>query len=213
MTSDWDWRHLVGGHWTLRETPIIESELEFLGERILWGPLVIRAPEYLFAEDLIVDDSGAPDATLPILAKVSSLIEVLRLGGPYELLYKLWSKFTLTVSRRNVDVTWSRHEVLVDIFLVPCVYVSMCISLLVGCFSRSFWTGFTPASFLVCSDGWRCMGSTVYDLSSAAQNFGWWWGRGREPHSSVFVLRCWVDSAPILHWRLRFWDKFGTLLV
>ena len=60
-----------------------------------------------------MDDSGIPDATLPVLAKVSSLIEVLRLGGPYELVHQLWSQFTLTASRVNSDVTWSRGEVLV----------------------------------------------------------------------------------------------------
>ena len=74
---------------------------------------VIRDREYPFTEDLIVDDSGAPYATLPVLAKVPSLIEVLRLGGSYELVYQLWSQFTLTVSRMNIDLTCSRNEVLV----------------------------------------------------------------------------------------------------
>ena len=40
--------------------PLSESELECRREFILRGPLVIRAREYPFAEDLIVDDSGAP---------------------------------------------------------------------------------------------------------------------------------------------------------
>ena len=44
------------------------------------------------------------DATMPVLAKVSSLIEVLRLGGPYELVYQLWSQFTLTASRMNIGM-------------------------------------------------------------------------------------------------------------
>ena len=95
-----------------------ESELERQRERIFRGPLVLRDREYPFAEDLIVDEFGAPDATLPVLAKVSSLIEVLRLGGPYELVYQLWSQFTLTCSRMNIDVTWSRDEVLVSNFLL-----------------------------------------------------------------------------------------------
>ena len=42
--------------------PLSESELECRRESILRGPLVIRDREYLFAEDLIVDDSGAADA-------------------------------------------------------------------------------------------------------------------------------------------------------
>ena len=56
--------------------PLSESELERRREFIPRGPPVIRDREYL-----IVDDSGAPDAKLPVLAKLSSLVEVLRLGG------------------------------------------------------------------------------------------------------------------------------------
>ena len=63
-----------------------------------------------------MDVSGAPDATLPVLAKVSSMIEVLQLDGPYELVYQLWSQVTLAASRMNIDVTWSRDEVLVGSF-------------------------------------------------------------------------------------------------
>ena len=48
------------------------------------------------------------------MAKVSSLIEVLRLGGSYGLVYRLWTQFTLSAVRVNVDVTWSRDEVLVS---------------------------------------------------------------------------------------------------
>ena len=55
---------------------------------------------------------------LPVVAKVSSLIEVLRLGGPYELVSQLWSQFTLIASRVNIDVAWSRDEVLVGIVLL-----------------------------------------------------------------------------------------------
>ena len=105
--------------------PLTESELERRRESILRGPLVIRDREHPFAEDLIVDGSGAPDAALPVLAKVSSLIEVLRLGGSYELVHQLWSQFTLTASRVNIDVTWSRDEMLVGIsrFMDLCIHV------------------------------------------------------------------------------------------
>ena len=65
-----------------------------------------------------MDESGALDATLPVVAKVSSLIEVLRLGGPYELVSQLWSQFTLIASRVNLVVAWSRDEVLVGINLL-----------------------------------------------------------------------------------------------
>ena len=40
-----------------------------------------REREYPFSEDVIVDETGAVDPKLGVMAKVSSLIEVLRLGG------------------------------------------------------------------------------------------------------------------------------------
>ena len=84
--------------------PLSESELERRRELILRGPLVVRVREYPFAEYLVLDESEALDATLPVVAKVSSLIEVLRLGGSYELVSQLWSQFTLVASRINIDV-------------------------------------------------------------------------------------------------------------
>ena len=108
-----------------------ESELERQKERILRGPLVTWDRECPFAEDLLVEESGTPDATLPVLAKVSSLIEVLQLGGTYELLHQLWSQFTLTANRMNTGVIWSRGEVLVGNFLFhvstyPCSLAYWC---------------------------------------------------------------------------------------
>ena len=97
--------------------PLSESELERRRENIHRGPLVARDREYPFAEALNTDESGAPDATLPAVAEVSSLIEILRLGGPYELVNQLWSQFTLIASRVNIDVAWSRDEVLFGIVL------------------------------------------------------------------------------------------------
>ena len=51
---------------------------------------------------------------LGIMAKVSSRTEVVRLGGSYELVYKLSSQFTLSTVRVNMDVT-SRDGVLVSV--------------------------------------------------------------------------------------------------
>ena len=110
-TPGWRVLHFEGN-------PLSESELERRKEHILRGPLVVRDREYPFAEDSIVDESGALNATLPVVAKVSALIEVLRLGGPYELVSQLWSQFTLIASRANIDVAWSRDEVLVGIVLL-----------------------------------------------------------------------------------------------
>ena len=85
-------------------------------ERIMRAPLVVGDKEYPFSEDVIVDETGAVDPNLGLMAKVSYLIEVLRLGGSYELVYRLWAQFTLSAVRVNVDVTWSRDEVLVSIY-------------------------------------------------------------------------------------------------
>ena len=66
-----------------------DEEVARQRDRILRGPQVVRDREYPSAEDLIVDSSGTVDASLPVLAKVSSLVEVLRLGGggSYELVH------------------------------------------------------------------------------------------------------------------------------
>ena len=106
------------------------AEVERERERIMRAPSVVRDREYPFSEDVIVDKTGAVDPNLGVMAKVSSLIEVLRVGGSYELLYQLWAQFTLSTVRVNVDVTWSRNEVLVSsytllhIFYVACVHSS-----------------------------------------------------------------------------------------
>ena len=94
-----------------------DEEVARQRDRILRGPQVVRDREYPFAEDLIVDSSGTVDASLPVLAKVASLVEALRLGGSYELVHQLWSQFTLVAGQVNVDVTWSWDEVLVSGFL------------------------------------------------------------------------------------------------
>ena len=63
------------------------------------------------------------------MAKVSSLIEVLRLGGSYELVYRLWAQFTSSAVRVNVDVTWSRDEVLVSSYtFAPYILRGLCAS-------------------------------------------------------------------------------------
>ena len=94
-----------------------DEEVARQRDRILRGPQVVRDREYPFSEDLVVDSSGSVDTSLPVLAKVSSLVEALRLGGSYELVHRLWSQFTLIAGQVNVDVTWSRDEVLVSSFL------------------------------------------------------------------------------------------------
>ena len=119
-------KHFPPDQRLMSETPVWEvldydrnamssAEVERQRERIMRNPLVVRNREDPFSEDVIVDETGAVDPNLGITAKVSSLIEVLRLGGSYKLLYQLWAQFTLSAVRVNVDVTWSRDEVLVSI--------------------------------------------------------------------------------------------------
>ena len=104
------------------------AEVERQREKIMRVPLVVRDRDYPISEDVIVDETGAVDPILGVMAKVSSLIEVLRLGGSYELVYRLWTQFTFSAVRVNVDVTWSRDEVLLSsyrlfrVFYVACVH-------------------------------------------------------------------------------------------
>ena len=114
------------------------AEVERQRERIMRAPLVVRDREYPFAEDVIVDETGAVDPNLGVMAKVSSLIEVLRLGGTYELVHRPWAQFTLSAVRVNVDVTWSRDEVLVSSFtLLRMFYVACVHPICFDCFSPS----------------------------------------------------------------------------
>ena len=105
------------------------AEVEREREKIMRASLVVRDREYPFSEDVIVDETGAVDPNLGVMAKVSSLIEVLLLGGSYEIVYRLWAQFTLSAVRVNVDVTWSRDEVFVSSYsIAPCILRGLCAS-------------------------------------------------------------------------------------
>ena len=93
--------------------PLEEDELERQREGILKGPLVVRDQEHPFAEDLITDEAGVIDPQLPVLSKVSCLVDVLKMGGSYALVEKLWAQFALTAGPVTSEVTWTRDEVLV----------------------------------------------------------------------------------------------------
>ena len=86
----------------------------------------MRDREYPSSEDVIVDETGAVDPNLGVKAKVSSLIEVLRLGGSYELVYQLWAQFTLSAVRVNVDVTWSSDELLIGSYALLRIFYLAC---------------------------------------------------------------------------------------
>ena len=92
------------------------AEVERQREKIMGAPLVVRDREYPFSENFIVDETGAVGPNLWVMPKISSLNEVLRLGESQELVYQIWAHFTLYAVRVNVNVTWSRDEVLVSIY-------------------------------------------------------------------------------------------------
>ena len=86
-------------------------ELERQSGKIKKGPLVFRDCEHSFAEDLIAHRVGVVAPQLPVLTKVSCLVEAMKMGGSYELVEKLWAQFVLTAGRVNTQLDWSRDEV------------------------------------------------------------------------------------------------------
>ena len=120
-TPDWDVLNYEGN-------AVSPAEVERQREKNMKTPFVVRDREYLSSEDVIVHETGAVDPNSGMMAKVSSLIEVLRLSGSYELVYQLWVELTLSAVRVNVDVTWSRDEVLVIFYISSYFLRSLCAS-------------------------------------------------------------------------------------
>ena len=73
---------------------------------------MIRDREHPFAEDLTTDEAGVVDPQLPVLTKVSCLVDALKMGGSYGLIEKLWAQFLLTAGPVNTQVAGTRDEVL-----------------------------------------------------------------------------------------------------
>ena len=90
-----------------------EDELELQREIIQKGPLLVQDREHPFAEDLNTDEVGVIDPQLPVLAKMSCLVDAMKMGGSYGLVEKLWAQFVLTAGPVNTEVAWTRDEVLV----------------------------------------------------------------------------------------------------
>ena len=93
------WRVLV-----FQGNPLSEDELERQREKIQKGPLVVRDREHPFAEDLIIDEAGVIDPQLPVLVKVSCLVDAMKMRGSYGLVEKLWAQFVLTAGPVNREV-------------------------------------------------------------------------------------------------------------
>ena len=137
--------------------PLTEDELERQRESIEKGTLVVRDREHPFAEDLISDEAGVIDPQLPVLTKVSCLVDGLKMGGSSGLIEKLWAQFVLTAGPVAREVAWTRDEVLVGSvdfrnFFVPCL-IHIVVLLLVNYHHR------IAASNLVAS-GWVGQGSS-----------------------------------------------------
>ena len=93
--------------------PLTEDELERQREKIQKGPLVVRDREHPFAEALISDEAGVVGPQLPVLTKVSCLVDALQMGGSYGFIEKLWAPVVLSAGPVNREVAWTRDEVVV----------------------------------------------------------------------------------------------------
>ena len=185
--------------------PLTEDELERQREKILRAPLVVRDREYPYREGLIPDASGNTNPQLPVFAKVSSLVDVLQLGGSYELVERLWERFVLTASRVNVSVTWSRNEVLVSSVCPP---DHMCVLFvtysLIYLFQSVILNGMFPRTGS--SSGWRHTSSSGLSLRTVVPAFGCWWGRGGGTVSTVWL---WGWLIAILAMLIVSWSSLG----
>ena len=83
---------------------ISEKELERQMGKIKKCPPVARDREHPFAQDLVTNEAGVVDPQLPVLTKVSCLVDALRMGGSYEFIEKLWAQFVLTTEPVNTEV-------------------------------------------------------------------------------------------------------------
>ena len=98
---------------------LTEDVLKWQRNKILLAPLAVRNKNYPFREDLIPDASGNTDPQLVLLAKVSSLVDLLQLNGSYKLVERLRERLILTASRVDVTVAWSSNEVFVSCGFPP----------------------------------------------------------------------------------------------
>ena len=137
--------------------PLEEEELERQREGILKGPLVVRDQEHPFAEDLICDEAGVIDPQVPVLAKVSCLVDGLTMGGSYGLIEKLWAQFVLTAGPVTREVAWTRDEVLVGSVSFRDPFISCLIHIVVLLLVKNHHRNAT--SNLVTS-GWVVQGSS-----------------------------------------------------
>ena len=109
------------------ENLLSQAELERQKGNMRMGPLVMRDCEHPFAEDLITNQAGVVDPQLPVLTNASCLMDALKMGGSYELFQMLWVPFVLTAGRVNIEIAWTRDEVLVGSVIFRSDFVSFSI--------------------------------------------------------------------------------------
>ena len=173
-------------------------------DKIKKDPFVVRVCEHPFAEELIPDGAGAVDTKLPILAKVSCLTDVLKMGRSYEFVENIKSQFVVTAGLVNAEVAWTHDEVVVisiklleSFCLIP--GVNSCFT-----FSWSSWlkscstSGVVLLLFLVNHMCWLTSKATIWVLglitkvpNFRAQTF-------REMHAKGLYLR-FRDFGSIFH--------------
>ena len=71
-------------------------------ERNLRAPVMVKDP---FSEDIMLDNSSTFEVSLPVLVKVSGVVEAVHLGGSCEPVHQLWPQFTLVSEQVIVAVT------------------------------------------------------------------------------------------------------------
>ena len=156
VTSTYVWKHLGGACWISREIQLSEGELERQREKIQKGPLVVRDREHPFAEDLITDEAGVIDPQLPVLAKVSCLVDEMKMGSSYGPVEKLWAQLVLTAGPVNWEIAWTRDEVLVGSVDFRNPFVSCLIHIVVLLLVYEYYWKVAP-SFV--ASGWLGKGS------------------------------------------------------
>ena len=167
--------------------PLSEDELERQREKIRKGPLVVRDREHPFAEDLIIDEAGVVDPQLPVLTKVSCLVDALKMGGSYGLIEKLWAQFVVTAKTVNREVAWTRDEVLIGSVDFRNRFVSFLIHIVVLLLVYHHNWKANPNSV---ASGWlgkRLIISTALNSRSVVSHCGPLCGRGRKA-LSVWLL-------------------------
>ena len=132
-------RHFASDkHWynkLLDPMELNESQIQ----EYLSRPCKEKPEGFSFPEDLLPSCTRV-DSSVPMMTKVNCLIEMLRSGGDYLFLRKLWGHFRATLASENplYNLTWSRGESLVRHF---CVFLFLLFSLVAVITSCSVASG------------------------------------------------------------------------